>query len=62
VVLVNELLPADVAQLRLTLRRADDVGEEDRREDALELGLLVTELADEAVDRVEIRVSVSETT
>ena len=56
VMLVDELLPADVAQLRLTLRRADDVGEEDRREDALELRLLVTKLADEAVDRVEIRV------
>ena len=57
VVLVDELLPADVAELRLARGRADDVGEENGRKDALELRLLVPQLADEALDRVEIRVA-----
>ena len=46
-VLLDELLPAPVAQRCLPGGRADDVGEEDGREDALELGLLLAHLADE---------------
>src|SRR3990170_3129339 len=51
VVAFDEFPPRAVAELGGFLRRADDVGEEDRGEDSLELRLLATNLTEEGVDR-----------
>ena len=48
-----------IAQARLAvLGGADDVGEEHGGEDALELGLLVPDLAHESLDRLDVCVGV----
>jgi hypothetical protein len=58
VVRTDEIGPTPVAELGLPLRRADDVREENRREDALELRLLVAQNADELLDLLEVRLTV----
>jgi triosephosphate isomerase (TIM) len=56
VVLCDELGPVPVAELCLAGRRVDDVREEDGREHAVELRLLVEQLVCEGLDRVDVRV------
>ncbi len=54
----HELLPAPVSERGLAGGGADDVGEQHRRQHALELDLLLAELADESNDLVGVRLGV----
>src|SRR2546430_6754593 len=49
----DQLPPGAVADGRRLLSRADDVGKEHGREDALELGLLLADATQERLDRIE---------
>ena len=48
----DERLPFAIAELGRRLRRPDDVGEQDGGEDAVEFGLLSSQLAYEPLDLV----------
>jgi hypothetical protein len=55
----DEILPVPITELRSHDRRIDDVGEQHRREDTIEVGLLTADLFDEVLDGVEERFLVS---
>src|SRR4029453_17272712 len=50
VMLLDESLPSGMAQLHRFPGGSDDVGEENRRQDPRQLGLLVADRADEPLD------------
>jgi hypothetical protein len=53
VVMEKELLPSDAPELRRERRRANDIGEHDRREHAVDLCLFSAELEEETLDLLE---------
>lgn len=55
---LDEVAPAGVSELRDFLRRPDDVGEEDGREHAVELGFLRPHGGEEPLDLLDHRVLV----
>jgi hypothetical protein len=56
VVALDEVAPPSVSELGQSLGRADDVGEKDRREHPVEVGLLGIHAREEALDFADERV------
>jgi hypothetical protein len=57
--LLDEGLPSGMAQLHRFRGGSDDVGEEDRRQDPRQLGLLFPDRADEPLDLTDQGIDVS---